>query len=76
MKMEFEPKKPICNHLPIILAVSARGRVQSRKPSCPGLKIAPSASPSRTKAAFGSPISYYLLLNANGLGGVALNSLI
>lgn len=74
--MEFGPKDAICNHPLIILAINSRGRVQGRKFSCPGLKIAPPASPSRTKAALGSPISHYPLLNANDLGGVVLNSLI
>ena len=60
--MEFGPKDAICNHPLIILAINSRGRVQGRKFSCPGLKIAPPASPSRTKAALGSPISHYPLL--------------
>ena len=66
----------VCVCLIKILAINSRGRVQGRKFSCPGLKIAPPASPSRTKAALGSPISHYPLLNANDLGGVVLNSLI
>lgn len=74
--MEFGPKDAICNHPLIILAVNSRGRIQGRKFSCPGLKIAPPASPSRTKAALGSPVSHHLLLNANDLEGVVLHSLI
>ena len=70
--MEFGPKDAICNHPLIILALNSGGRVKGRKFSCSGLKIAPPASPSRTKAALGSPVSHYLLLNANFWEGLSL----
>lgn len=74
--MEFGPKEAICNHLLMIMAVSAGGSHTKQRGYLLWSEISSPCFFFCTKAALGSSISLCLLLNANDLGRVALNSLI